>query len=131
MIIQSFATYIITLEEQDRFTRDALTGNVTGVGGTSTQQLDNIVALTWLLLLVREACTALTSWAEVDNTDMMMEVLIQKMAVPNRESSCKIDTFQIGSMFIKQPKEKNCLSAKQICSGLSKLLVNISYGSKT
>ena len=79
-----YLDHTITLEEQEQFTRDTLTGNITEVGRTSTQQLDNIVGLPWLMLLVGEACTALTNWVEVENADMMMKVLTQKVVIPKR-----------------------------------------------
>ena len=54
LIIQSFETYTVALDEQERFAKNTLTGNVTKVGATSTQQLDDIVDLPWMLLLVGE-----------------------------------------------------------------------------
>lgn len=77
------------------------------------------------------ACTTLMSWVEVNNEDRIMEKLTKKKVIPKQESSRTIGTFEIGSIYIKQPAEKYWLLAKRISGGLTSLLIDIMYGSKT
>ena len=131
LILRSFATYIVALNEQERFTKDILSGTIIETNQTTIQQLDDIVGLSWMLLLTGKACTAVTSWAEVDNAETMMKILTRKMSAPKREPLYTPGTITIGCMIIKTPSVINWNTAKRICTALTPLLLEISYGSKT
>ena len=88
---------------------------------------DNVCGLTWLLLIIREACVPLTSWSELGSAERMMEALTRHSPVPERMTVATNETLQIGSIIIRQPLESTLKKAKLICESLKPVLVNITY----
>ena len=134
-IVRSHATKIVTMEKERRNTAHILERTAIPAYNVS---MDDACGFTYLLLLLRPACTALTEWSELKSPSEMIDALTTKIATPARLSELdlkakkdKSNVTKLGNMSFITPNSHIWSMAQQTAEDMHLLVAEFLLGAKT